>query len=60
MLNYRQIHVFYSGAAENGIEDIKKHIFFASINWEVIICQNGNLYLNNLVHAVMIQDSQLA
>ncbi|XP_028409881.1 ribosomal protein S6 kinase 2 beta-like isoform X2 [Dendronephthya gigantea] len=25
------------GAAENGIEDIKKHQFFASINWEKLI-----------------------
>lgn len=23
------------GAAANGVEDIKKHAFFASINWEV-------------------------
>ncbi|CAB4005619.1 ribosomal S6 kinase alpha-1 isoform X2 [Paramuricea clavata] len=25
------------GAAENGIEDIKKHTFFASINWEKLL-----------------------
>lgn len=30
-----------AGAAENGIEDIKKHQFFASINWEVS-CYNSH------------------
>lgn len=42
MVGYWQVKVhflnvwkFFSGVGENGIEDIKAHQFFSSIDWEV-------------------------
>lgn len=39
----------FSGVGENGIEDIKAHTFFSSIDWEVcckVFCLECTIFIN--------------